>query len=40
MPFHIGGGYGWGGIRKFVNDADGPVSLERELVGLGVDWYR
>ena len=26
-----------GGIRKLVNDADGPAFLERELIGLGVD---
>ena len=29
-----------GGIRKFVNSTDGPASLERELVGLGVEGYR
>ena len=29
-----------GGIREFVNNADGPAFLERELVGLGVDEYR
>ena len=28
------------GIREFTNNADGPVFLERELVGLGVDGYR
>ena len=39
-PFHVGGGRGWGSIRKFVYDADGPAFLERELVGLGVDGYR
>ena len=29
-----------GGIREFVNNSNGPVFLERELVGLGVDGYR
>ena len=29
-----------GGIREFMNNADGPAFLERELVGLGVDGYR
>ena len=28
-----------GGIREFVNDMDRPASLERELMGLGVDGY-
>ena len=27
------------GIREFMNNADGPAFLERELVGLGVDGY-
>jgi hypothetical protein len=27
------------GIREFVNDTDGPVFLERELIGLDVDRY-
>ena len=35
--FKIGGGYGQGWLREFVNDTDGPAFLERELVGLGVD---
>ena len=26
-----------GGIREFMNNADRPAFLERELVGLGVD---
>ena len=26
-----------GGIREFVNDADRPAFLERELMGFGVD---
>ena len=26
-----------GGIREFMNNADGPAFLKRELVGLGVD---
>ena len=30
----------WVGIREFVNDADGPASLEKQLMGLGVDGYR
>ena len=29
-----------GGIWEFMNNADGPAFLERELVGLGVDGYR
>ena len=29
-----------GGIREFMNNADGPPFLERELVGLGVDGYQ
>ena len=29
-----------GGIREFMNKADGPAFLERELVGLGVDGYQ
>ena len=29
-----------GGIREFVNDVDIPGSLERELMGLGVDGYQ
>ena len=33
-----------GGIREFMNEfmnnADGPAFLERELVGLGVGGYR
>ena len=29
-----------GGLREFMNDADGPAFLERELVGLGVDVYQ
>ena len=29
-----------GDIQEFVNDTDGPVFLERELMGLGVDGYR
>ena len=29
-----------GGIREFMNNADGPAFLERELVGLGMDGYR
>ena len=40
MPFHVGGGRGWGGIREFMNNVDGSAFLERELVGLGVDGYR
>ena len=28
------------GIWEFMNNADGPAFLERELVGLGVDGYR
>ena len=40
MPFHIGGRYGWGGIQEFVNDADRPAFLERELMGLGMDGYQ
>ena len=28
------------GIWKFMNNAEGPAFLERELVGLGVDGYR
>ena len=28
-----------GSIREFVNDTDGPVFLESELMGLGVDGY-
>ena len=40
MPFHIGGGRVRGGIREFVNDADRPTFLERELMELGVDGYR
>ena len=28
-----------GGIRDFVNDADGLVFLEREVMGFGVDGY-
>ena len=28
-----------GGIWEFMNNADGPAFLERELVGLGVDGY-
>ena len=28
-----------GGIREFMNNADGPAFLEMELVGLGVDGY-
>ena len=28
-----------GGIREFVNDSDGPASLERELMGLDMDGY-
>ena len=28
------------GIRKFMNDIDGPAFLEMELMGLGVDGYR
>ena len=39
MLFQIGGGRGWGGIREFVNETDGPAFLERELMGLGVDRY-
>ena len=27
------------GIRKFVNDTDGPAFLERELMGLDMDGY-
>ena len=27
------------GIRKFVNDKDRPIFLERKLMGLGVDGY-
>ena len=27
-------------IREFVNDADGPAFLERELMGLCVDGYQ
>ena len=26
-----------GGIGEFMNNADGPAFLERELVGLGVE---
>ena len=37
MSFQIGGGHGQGGIREFVNDADGPVFMEWELKGLSVD---
>ena len=40
MPFRIGSGHGRGGIREFVNDADGPAFLERKLMGFGVDGYR
>ena len=29
-----------GGIREFVNDADRPAFLERELMGFDVDRYR
>ena len=29
------GGYGWGGIREFVYDADRPLFLRRKLVGSG-----
>jgi hypothetical protein len=29
-----------GGTREFMNNADGPAFLERELVGLGVNGYR
>jgi hypothetical protein len=29
-----------GDIWEFVNDMDGPAFLERELMGLGVDWYQ
>ena len=32
--------HGRGGIREFVNDANEPAFLERELMGLGVDGYR
>ena len=28
-----------GGIREFVNDADRPAFLERELMGFDVDEY-
>ena len=28
------------GIREFMNNADGPALLARELVGLGVDVYQ
>ena len=35
MPFHVGRRRGWGGVREFMNNADGPEFLERELVGLG-----
>ena len=28
------------GIQEIMNNADGPVFLERELVGLGVDGNR
>ena len=28
------------GIWEFMDNADGPAFLERELVGLGVDGYR
>ena len=28
-----------GGIWDFMNNADGPAFLERELMGLGVDGY-
>ena len=27
-------------IREFMNEADRPAFLERELMGLGVDIYR
>jgi hypothetical protein len=30
----------WSGIWEFMNNADGPAFLERELVGLGVDGNR
>jgi hypothetical protein len=40
MPFRIDDRRGWGGIRKLVDDMDGPAFLERDLVGLGVDGYR
>ena len=29
-----------GGIWEFMNNADRPAFLERELVGLGVDGYQ
>ena len=29
-----------GGIREFMNSADRPAFLERELAGLGVDGYQ
>ena len=35
MPLHIDGGHGRGGIRQFVNDADEPTFLERELMWMG-----
>ena len=28
-----------GDIKQFVNDADGPAFLERELMGFSVDRY-
>ena len=32
MPFQIGSGHGWAGIKEFVND-------KRKLMGLGVYRY-
>ena len=34
--FQIGSKHGWGEIREFKNDTDGPAFLERELMRLGV----
>ena len=39
MPFQIGSGHGRGWHLGVLNDMDGPVFLERKLVGLGVDRY-
>jgi hypothetical protein len=36
LLFEIGSRHGQGGVWEFVNDTDGPVFLERELLGLGV----
>ena len=40
MPFQIGGGHDWSGVREFMYDVDGPAFLKKDLVWIDTSSQR